>query len=91
MSFSIDGKEYTANHIVKYGEEFPKRFSNRKVHLDDFGDCNIYYTGVGTPKWSNNMTVKVPTSFYITEIIDPNKEYLKSEKKKKLGLRLIES
>ncbi|WP_404456904.1 hypothetical protein LG329_19320 (plasmid) [Virgibacillus necropolis] len=89
MSFSIDGKEWKGNVNVKYGEPFPKQ--NRSIELENetFGRVLVYITNLGTPEWTEKMSVSIPIKYYITEIIKPSNNYQKKQQKKNIGLRLI--
>lgn len=89
MAISIDGILYNGDHEVKYKEEFPERYSNTKLVSKRHGTILVYITHVGTPKWNSDYTVSVPIKFYITEIIEPSKEYKKKQKIKKIGLHLV--
>lgn len=93
MSFTIDGKVYKSEFAIKFGEEFPKVNENRKVGIGGFGGCNIYITKLERPYWGKDLTVHIPVSFYITEVIYPEEEYLKNSNvifgKKKPLLQLV--
>ncbi|MEK4403475.1 hypothetical protein MKZ26_03390 [Sporosarcina sp. FSL K6-6792] len=90
MTISIDGKVHGATLQIKYGEPFPRVYSNREIVSTDYGDCKVYITDVGIPEWSNRFIVKVFIKFYITEITEPSEYYLKEKRRKKTGLKLIE-
>lgn len=89
MSISIDGKEHIRNFEVKYGEEFPKPRRSMRLINPDIGTCLVYVISIGTPKWTNKMTVQVPMEYYITQIIEPNKKYRTNQKRKESNLQLV--
>lgn len=70
MSISIDGKVHQTTLQLKYGQEFPKQYSNRDVHIEGYGNAMIYIIHVDTPEWGENFTVKVRMKYYITQIYD---------------------
>jgi hypothetical protein len=51
MSLSIDGKYHKHHLIVKFGEDFPKAYSNREFELENGDFALVYITSVGIPKW----------------------------------------
>lgn len=90
MTISIDGKRHKGKIHVRNGDEFPRQYRSREVVNPDYGECLIYVTAVGVPYWVDPLTVAVPYEYYITEIKKPNAEYLKKQRLKKSGLKLVE-
>lgn len=89
MSISIDGKVHQSKLRIPYGYDFPKPNRNTEIYKPRYGDLNVYIIGVGVPEWNSRLEVVVPVKYYITEIIEPSKDYKIEQKRKKTGLRLI--
>lgn len=89
MSFSVDGKLHKGILEILYGEDFPKLRRNRMLTSDSHGDINAYIVEVGTPEWTEKMTVEVPIAYYITQIVKPSKKYKREQKRKKIGLHIV--
>lgn len=90
MTISIDGKKYKVNLKITSGNKFPQKFRSKTIMIDAYGKCLIYVTAVGTPEWVDALTVKVPIECFITEVQEPNAEYLKKRRMQKSGLKLVE-
>ncbi len=90
MTISIDGKLYRGNLILRHGVDFPEQYRSITIEHSEYGECLIYITGVGTPYWEDPLTVKVPYTYYITEITEPSAEYVKKRRLQKSGLKLVE-
>lgn len=90
MTISIDGKKHRGKLLVRHGEEFPRPYRNKEVYIPNYGECLIYVTAVGIPKWVDPLSVEVPYEYFITEIQEPNEEYLKKRRLQKSGLKLVE-
>lgn len=74
MSLSIDGKYHKHHLIVRFGEEFPKPYSNREFELDNGDTALVYITSVGHPKWRKKdgewIGATVQVEYLITQITD---------------------
>ncbi|MCJ7842632.1 hypothetical protein MUB24_17350 [Lederbergia sp. NSJ-179] len=80
MTISIDGKMHRTFLYIKFGQDFPRKYSNRKLYISGVGDVLVYITDVGVPQWTEKMTVKIKIWYYITQI------YREEPKKNKLTL-----
>lgn len=90
MSISIDGKIHATDLYLKYGQEFPKQYSNRDFYISSYGNVMVYIIEVGTPEWSENFTVKIPIKYYITQVYDDEHKVTESKvTKKKNKLYLV--
>lgn len=89
MAISIDGKEHKGYFIVKYGQDFPKARRSMEIEHPMYGECLIYVISIGTPFWTEKLTVKVPMIFYITQILKPNRMYRVNKKQKEINLKLV--
>ncbi|WP_077324080.1 hypothetical protein [Virgibacillus siamensis] len=90
MSVSNDGKTHKSAINVKYGDPFPKAKRSMELYNKDYGNVLVYIKELGTPYWTERMTVKVPFRYYITGIIQPNNKYLEKKKQGKSNLRVIQ-
>ncbi|SDI49935.1 hypothetical protein SAMN05421868_10748 [Paenibacillus naphthalenovorans] len=69
---SIDGKIHKDNLFVAFGEDFPKRYSNREFILPNGDEALVYILGVGFPMWRQNgdkFGVIMPVEYIISKII----------------------
>lgn len=69
---------------IKYGEPFPKVGEERKV-MNSQGVFIINYWQIGTPKWTNKLTVEIPVMVQIVNVI----KLEKATKIKLSGLSLV--
>lgn len=92
MTISIDGKIRGTDLYLKYGQEFPKRYSNRDFYIPSLGNVMVYILEVGQPEWEENFTVKVPIKYYVTQIYDDEHKVQKESKvrKRKSKFYLVE-
>lgn len=90
MTISIDGKTHKGRIRIRHGVDFPRSYRSMKVENPDYGECLIYVTAVGIPKWVDPLTVEVPYEYFITEVTKPNATYRKNRRLKKSGLKLVE-
>lgn len=90
MTISIDGKKHKSRIHVRNGDDFPRPYRSIEIESPDYGECLVYVTSVGIPKWIDPLTVEVPFEYFITEIQKPNAEYAKKRRLQKSGLKLVE-
>ncbi|WP_373896358.1 hypothetical protein [Virgibacillus sp. CBA3643] len=94
MSFA-DNRQYKSEFTIKYGSNFPKVYENKRMVIGGIGLVNIYIVHLGRPYWGKDLVVYIPVKFYITDVIEPEKEYAEKSKvdikkiDKKPNLRLI--
>jgi len=89
MSISIDGKEWIGTINVKYGEPFPRLHRSIELENETFGRVLIYITDLGTPEWTEKMSVKIKIKYYITEIIKESQQYKNKKRLTKSGICVI--
>lgn len=89
MSVSIDGKIHKGYINVKYGDPFPKAKRSMELHNSNYGYVLVYIIELGQPEWTEKFSVKIPFRYYITDILKPNKKYIKQKKLNKRNLKLI--
>lgn len=90
MTISIDGKKHKGRIRIRHGIDFPHQYRSMKVESPDYGECLVYVTAVGIPKWVDPLTVEVPYEYFITEVTKPNAIYKKKRRLQKSGLKLVE-
>lgn len=79
MTISIDGKKHKGRLQMRFADgDFPRPYRSLEVTNPDYGECLIYVTAVGIPKWVDPLTVEVPYEYFITEVTKPNAAYLKN-------------
>jgi len=86
VSVSIDGIIHKGTINVKYGESFPIAKRSMELNNNKYGNVLVYVIELGTPEWTNKMSVNVPFRFYITDIISPSREYLETKRRNKLKI-----
>ena len=90
MTISIDGKKHKSRIHLRIGDEFPRPYRSIEIESPDYGECLVYVTAVGIPKWVAPLTVEVSFEYFITEITEPNAIYKKKRRLEKSGLKLVE-